>query len=113
MDKFGFDEDLCVLTYLSNRSHYVDCKGFTFKKCLAASSVPQGSSLRHYCLTSISTNIKRSKPNVYQKLEIITIVNDVTDCLILQSALSEVNKWCSANHLFLNVVKFNAVCFSL
>lgn len=119
LDRFGFDQDLCnyLRSYLTNRLQYVDFNGFKSRKFLATSGVPQGSILGplffNVYINDIGDNLVVQHLLYADDLKIFTVVNDSSDCLSLQAALSEVHKWCSANHLCLNVSKCNVVSFSL
>lgn len=93
LDTFGFDECTFYRNYLSNRDMLI--RVLLLKSFL----LPLGSSKvqfqDHYCLTSILT---------VQHGKIFTVVNDISYCSTLQSALSKVNMWCSVKHVTLNVM---------
>lgn len=41
------------------------------------------------------------------------LINNSSDCIVLQSVLVEIHKWCTANSLFLNVDEWSVVIISL
>lgn len=116
---FGFSSDLITFlwTYLRNRVLYVECSGFKSPNFVATSGVPQGSVLGPLFFNIFINDIVddlRVKCLMYaDDLKLFNTVNSYSDCLILQSALEKVYRWCQNNFLTINTAKCNVVSFGL
>lgn len=107
-----------VLSYLSDRSQYVEVKGAKSACYMSNSGVPQGSNLGPLlfliAINTITQVVKNSKALIFaDDYKIFLEVHDKNNGAQLQEDLDNVVKWCGQNGFSLNVDKCACMSFSL
>lgn len=116
---FGFDTKLCnfLENYLTKRCQYVDFRGFASNEFVAPSGVPQGSILGplffNMYINDIGDNLSIPYLLYADDLKLYSIINNISDCVLLQNELEKIYQWCLKNKLHVNVSKCNVLSFSL
>lgn len=105
-----------VESYLSNRSQLVAIKGYSSQPIAISSGVPQGSHLGTlFFITFINDLVDhiRCPCLLYaDDLKIFCSIKNNSDCMLLQSDLDTLDKWCKLNKMHLNIQKCFVLSFS-
>lgn len=118
LETFGFSDTLILLfsSYLTNRIQYVYYNGHKSQPFRAVSGVPQGSNLGPLMfllfINDLVQQIECNKCIFADDLKIFTAIRSETDCINLQTELTTIERWCSANNLQLNVTKCKIVTYT-
>lgn len=118
LDCFGFCPSLLKLmeSYLRGRSAYVTYNGFNSNTFSVTSGVPQGSHLGpllfNIFINDLLEKLRCNCLSYADDLKIYSVVNNITDCINLQTNLSLVDGWCACNNISLNVSKCCVISFT-
>lgn len=118
LDNYGFCSKLVNLfrTYLSNRSQFVQYRGFKSRTIAQSSGVPQGSILGPLLfvifLNDVVDDINVKSLIYADDLKLFFEIKSVNDCITLQNNLCKLDAWCDLNCLPLNAAKCNVMSFS-
>lgn len=117
LEHAGFSPGLvCLLkTYLFERVHFVEWKGYRSRNYLAYSGVPQGSIIGPLLFLIFINDIVESieaRCLLYaDDLKLFARISNYHDCLVLQQALAALSRWCADNCLYLNFGKCHVMSF--
>lgn len=105
-----------ISSYLNHRLLFVNCLGVNSTPFIATSGVPQGSNLGPLLfllfINDVTHVISNNKLLFADDLKIFASVTSIDDCIKLQNDLDNLNKWCIANKLFLNLNKCKILTFT-
>lgn len=106
-----------IESYIKNRSQFVVSNGYTSRKIMVTSGVPQGSHLGpilfNIFINSISECFKYSEFQLFaDDLKLYKCINSLQDCLELQEDVDRLNNYCISNDLHLNINKCYLVRFT-
>lgn len=117
--RLGIHGDLFrwIKSYVEFRTQAVVLSGYTSQYKVVTSGVPQGSHLGPLLfvlyINDITDYIKHSKVLLYaDDAKIFKIIKDVSDCDLLQEDLSNLERYCTDNNIFLNNKKCSIITFS-
>lgn len=112
LNNYGFSDPLCAFlhSFLNDRNQFVLFNNNKSFEYVARSGVPQGSKLGPLLfiifINDLCNNIKECKSLLYaDDLKIYNVINNIEDCMLIQSTLSSLQQWCNDNFLSLNVEK--------
>jgi hypothetical protein len=112
LSAYGFSDGLLrwVESYLQGRKFYTVVNGFQSETEYASSGVPQGSHLGPVLfgifINDIPEYLCYSKPYMYaDDLKLSREIRSLKDCLLLQTDIDNVCKWCKVNKMALNISK--------
>lgn len=111
LEQFGFSNSLIHLftSYLNDRPQYVGYNGFKSNIYITTSGVPQGSNLGPLLfvifINDLATTLNCGNLLYADDLKLFVAINNIDDCVQLQSQIVELEKWCDKNKLSMNVSK--------
>ena len=115
---FGFNNNLIkfIQNYLTDRSQYVQYRGYRSNTFVATSGVPQGSVLGPLFFNVFINDITVELTNMCllyaDDLKIVRSIKGLDDCQHLENDIIKLNSWCLKNNLLLNIPKCNVLSFS-
>lgn len=115
---FGLSSNLINLftSYLNNRVQYVAYNGFRSDVYTATSGVPQGSNLGPLLfllfIDDLTKSIDCHKLLFADDLKIYFDINNINDCIFLQSQINSLEEWCNTFKLKLNESKCKVISYS-
>lgn len=118
LEKLGFGSDLLLFleSYLENRVHYVEVRGYKSYKFKATSGAPQGSHLAPLIfslfINDINVDVSSEILLFADDLKLFRVVDGIGDCIALQRDLKAIDEWCDNNNLPLNIGKCFTVTYS-
>lgn len=118
LTSYGFTSKSTMLltSYLSTRKQFVAYNGYYSMPYIATSGVPQGSNLGPLLfllfINDICYNLKCNCLLFADDLKIYSAIQDIDDCVKLQSDLNIIMDWCITNRLHLNTTKCKTVTYS-
>ena len=111
LEHMGFSTPLVSLTksYLVGRRQFVEVDGSRSEEYIVKSGVPQGSILGPLFfaifLDSLTKSLTCEKLFFADDLKIYNTIDSLEDCLRLQTQMTLIENWCTANKLYLNCSK--------
>lgn len=115
----GFHESLIkfISSYLENRTMFVSCNNFISPVFKASSGVPQGSNLGPLLfllfVNDICNRIKHCKFLLYaDDLKLYQVIENRSDCLLLQADIDSIVDWSLANKLNFNINKCKIMTYN-